>query len=57
MTAPTGRPGPTVDLGGKVALVTGGSRGLGREIVLGLSADELHSLGAAAVISPARVPA
>ena len=38
MSAPPGRPGPTVDLTGKVALVTGGSRGLGREIVLGLAA-------------------
>ncbi|MFV2178057.1 SDR family NAD(P)-dependent oxidoreductase [Actinomadura sp. LOL_016] len=38
MTAPAARPGPTVDLSGKVALVTGGSRGLGREMVLGLAA-------------------
>src|SRR4051812_42585573 len=38
MTAPARRPGPAVDLSGKVALVTGGSRGLGREIVLGLAA-------------------
>lgn len=38
MSAPTGRPGPAVDLRGKVALVTGGSRGLGREMVLGLAA-------------------
>ena len=38
MSAPAGRPGPAVDLTGKVALVTGGSRGLGREMVLGLAA-------------------
>jgi NAD(P)-dependent dehydrogenase (short-subunit alcohol dehydrogenase family) len=38
MTAPVGRPGPAVDLTGKVALVTGGSRGLGREMVLGFAA-------------------
>ena len=38
MSAPAARPGPAVDLTGRVALVTGGSRGLGREIVLGLAA-------------------
>ncbi|RBY83649.1 short-chain dehydrogenase [Geodermatophilus sp. TF02-6] len=38
MTGPGRRPGPSVDLAGKVALVTGGSRGLGREMVLGLAA-------------------
>ncbi len=37
MTAPSRRPGPAVDLTGRVALVTGGSRGLGRELVLGLA--------------------
>jgi len=35
MSGPAAR--PTVDLTGKVALVTGGSRGLGREVVLGLA--------------------
>jgi NAD(P)-dependent dehydrogenase (short-subunit alcohol dehydrogenase family) len=35
---PDGRPGPAVDLTGKVAMVTGGSRGLGYEMVLGLAA-------------------
>ncbi len=38
MSAPSARPGPAVDLTDRVALVTGGSRGLGREIVLGLAA-------------------
>jgi NAD(P)-dependent dehydrogenase (short-subunit alcohol dehydrogenase family) len=38
VSAPDRRPGPAVDLSGKVALVTGGSRGLGREMVLGLAA-------------------
>src|SRR3954465_439706 len=38
MTAPARRPGPAVDLTGKVALVPGGGRGLGREIVPGLAA-------------------
>ncbi len=37
-SAPAARPGPAVDLSGRVALVTGGSRGLGREMVLGLAA-------------------
>lgn len=38
MTGSEGRTGPALDLTGKVALVTGGSRGLGREMVLGLAA-------------------
>ena len=38
MSAPSGPPRPAVDLSGKVALVTGGSRGLGREMVFGLAA-------------------
>jgi NAD(P)-dependent dehydrogenase (short-subunit alcohol dehydrogenase family) len=40
MTAPADRPHPTssFDLTGKVAIVTGGSRGLGREMVLAFAA-------------------
>ena len=34
---PHPRPGPAVDLTGRVALITGGSRGLGYEMVLGLA--------------------